>query len=219
MKLDFPKRYLTNFYLRYDRNITIKNYLRAGIFLFFRDGEGRKYFILSVSSVGGELSDFAGKRDPSDSCWKETAIRELYEESSGVFKFDKEMLDRSADVVYDGKCVYSFIELQQDEILQSIVHSYKSNQKLLETNDDIVEKAYYFKETCGMYIIDEDDMTKLLEGESVYGMKLWGYLRMFFSHGKRWPALRYTKSKHTIEKKNKQSGLIEFNQKEEIYAF
>ena len=219
MKLDFPKYYLTNFYLRYDRNIIIKNYIRAGIFPFFRNQEGQKHFILSVSSVGKNFSDFAGRRDRNDTCWKETAIRELYEESSGIFKFDKEMLDRSADIVYDGKCVYAFVELQQDEILESLVGSYKSNQDLIDNDDTVVEKPYHFKETCGLHIIHENDMKKLLQGELIDGMKLWGYLQLFFSSGKRWPVLKYTKSKHAIEKIDKCSGLIEFGKKEEIYAF
>lgn len=167
MKLEFPKRYLSRFILRYGRNLSISEYLRAGVFLFFwRDNV--KHFIFSVSSIDGVLSDFAGKRDVNDRCWRETAARELYEESSGLFDLSASVVANASEVVTDGKCVYAFVEITDPGNLDEIFHFNPENF-----------------ETVGIKTICETDLMREFLGNG-----MWNYLRMFFSYGKQWPRLK-----------------------------
>lgn len=198
--MEFPKRYLTNFYLKFGRDLRISNYIRAGIFPFFRRGS-RKYFILSISSIGGELSDFAGKRDHGEFCWRKTAIRELREESSGLFNFSNEVLQNPSEIVYDGRCVFSFVELKLRFSKKILSKEFFENQKLFADK--------HFQETKGIFIVDDFQMKKLLRGETVNNFKLWSYLKLFFSGGKTWPVLNFNRAKHFV-RKNISDGIVEY---------
>lgn len=223
IKLDFPKRYLTKFNLKYGKNLQIKNYLRAGIFPFFRRN-GKLFFILSVFEFNEstELSDFAGKREETDTCWKQTASRELYEESAKLFKIEKWVLNNSNITVYDGKCVYTFIEITSvnDAFIDSadkhrfdsntINNNFRLNQSIIDAapKQDILYQNC-FMEMKGIKIVDEDEMYCLLRGETIGGFKLWNYIRLFFSHGKNWPILK-EKMKINLEVRMKKDGIIEY---------
>lgn len=81
--------------------------VKAGGILFYRRNKKKKRLELLMIKSQDKYGDFGGKVETKDKSFKETAIRETYEESNGIFskKFMKKKL-RGATKLYNEKSKY-----------------------------------------------------------------------------------------------------------------
>ena len=104
------------FYFKNNLKLPIR---AAGVLPFKRDGDNIKFLMIKRRN---RHEDFGGKTDMIDKCIEETAVREAYEESNGIF--DKETIIRQlyytvlpkTNVAYSkmSKYIVFFVEVTED---------------------------------------------------------------------------------------------------------
>lgn len=104
------------FYFKNNFNLPIR---AAGVLPFKREGDTIKFLMINRRN---RYEDFGGKTDIQDLCIEETAVREAYEESNGIFS--KELIIRQLyyTVLSKTKVAYSkiskyivfFVEITDD---------------------------------------------------------------------------------------------------------
>jgi hypothetical protein len=114
------------------------NEIRAGGIIFFRKNNETIEFLLINNN--GVYEDFGGKTDNNDYNFYDTIVREVYEESNGIFsKQDIHNRLLKSKPIYNKTCKYIvfFIELTPEEQKMSV--SDFGNKELYNNFDRTVE--------------------------------------------------------------------------------
>lgn len=108
------------------KHINTKNYFnRTGIILYYKK-DNVINFIFGVDKKYGELTDFGGTNDDPLEDFIHSSIRELNEESMGIFNLTEkyELFKNSSVAVYDDSMIILFQEISLDNEIE-LIHNYK----------------------------------------------------------------------------------------------
>lgn len=100
-------------YITKTKNLPLEtNFDRSGLVPYFVD-KGEIYFIFALDTKYGEMTDMGGGIEDNED-FVDTAIRELYEESLGIFDFqnDKKFVIENSICVYNSRMTIIFQEIK-----------------------------------------------------------------------------------------------------------
>jgi hypothetical protein len=110
--------------------LKLKTYIsRAGIIPIIKRGK-YKFYGLGLDQGSGDITEFAGRKDPEDRDLLETALRELEEESLEVIPVTREMVEKqNNDVLFDfASCIF-LVEINNKNMMD-LVNEF--NEKIQE---------------------------------------------------------------------------------------
>jgi hypothetical protein len=127
-------------------------YKRSGLVLYFFENN-ELYFIFALDSLYGELTDLGGSIEFYEN-FLQGGIRELYEESLGIFNFEEDFIRENSISVYDNKTIIMFQEINIDK--KKLISLFKINHiESLYRNNEYIE-------ICSLLWISSSNLKKLM---------------------------------------------------------